>query len=69
MRIKEAEIGFFSTPGTKNLAFTRMSIAGFPPAAYRSIARAGLDRVTRSFFPSRCSVASSAASSSPILAL
>ena len=54
-------------PGVRNSSFTPMSIASFPPAACRSITRAGLNRATASFFPSRCSAAFSAASSLPAL--
>src|ERR1700686_2943962 len=52
------------TPGIRNSSFTRMSIAWFPLAGSPPITRAGSAHTTRSFFPSRCSVASSAASSS-----
>src|SRR5260370_34955562 len=43
-----------------------MSIASFPPAACHSITPTGLNHAIGSFFPSRCSVASSVASSLPV---
>lgn len=46
-------------------AFTRMSIASFRLVDYLPIGRVGSSYATISFFPSRCSVASFAASSSP----
>jgi hypothetical protein len=60
-----AEIGFFTcrTLGVRSSGFIPMSIASFLPVACRSITPTGLNHVTDSFFPSTCSVASSAASS------
>jgi Putative transposase len=52
----------FSTPGTRNLAFTRMSIASLPPVARLPMARAGSSHAILFFFSSRCSVACFAAS-------
>ena len=50
-------------PGVKNSNFTRMYIAWCRLVAYLSITTAGSNHATTSFFPSRCSVASFAASS------
>ncbi len=43
------------TPGIRSSAFTRMSIASFPPAGCHSITPTGSNRAKPSFFPSRCS--------------
>jgi hypothetical protein len=59
-----AEIGFFTVVHTWNqkLELHRMSIVSFPPVGCHSITPTGLNHAIGSFFPSKCSVAFSAAS-------
>src|SRR5712692_7476166 len=54
------------TPGIRSWGFTRISIAWFLPADSPPITRTGLKLAMPSFFPSRCSVASFAASLWPL---
>jgi Phage integrase, N-terminal SAM-like domain len=59
-----AEIGFFTVVHTWNqkLELHRISIVSFPPVGCHSITPTGLNHAIGSFFPSKCSVAFSAAS-------
>ena len=63
-----AQIGFFSVLHTWNQSWSiiRTSIASFPPAGSPSTTHAGSTHAISSFFRSRCSAASSEASSSQL---